>query len=118
MSENEPIRNGSESVPAATEAVEAEQICASADENEETPVIDVHAPHGGVHTWKDFWIHLGTIAAGLLIAISLEQGVEALHRLHERHQLEADLQREQSMSCRTGMRTTLPCRLAGNEVFP
>ena len=53
-----------------------------ADLKEETPVIDVHAPHGGMHTWKDFWIHLGTIAAGLLIAISLEQGVEALHRLH------------------------------------
>ena len=24
-------------------------------------MIDVHAPHGGMHTWKDFWIHLGTI---------------------------------------------------------
>jgi hypothetical protein len=65
-----------------------------ADLKEETPVIDVHAPHGGMHTWKDFWIHLGTIAAGLLIAISLEQGVEALHRLHERHQLETDLRAE------------------------
>jgi len=94
MSENEPISNGSDSVPVAAEAVEVEEICAVTNEQEETPVIDVHAPHGGVHTWKDFWIHLGTIAAGLLIAISLEQGVEALHRLHERHQLEADLQVE------------------------
>jgi hypothetical protein len=57
-------------------------------------MLDVHAPHGGVHTWKDFWIHLGTIAAGLLIAISLEQSVEALHRLHERHVLEDELRVE------------------------
>jgi hypothetical protein len=77
-----------ESIPTDPDRAEAEEI------QEETPVIDVHAPHGGVHTWKDFWIHLGTIAAGLLIAISLEQGVEALHRLHERHQLEADLHEE------------------------
>jgi hypothetical protein len=61
---------------------------------EEMPVIEVHAPHGGVHTWKDFWIHLGTITLGLLIAISLEQSVEYFHQLHQRHQLEADLQAE------------------------
>jgi hypothetical protein len=56
--------------------------------------MDVHAPQGGIHTWRDFWIHLGTITIGLLIAISLEQGVEALHRLHERHVLEHDLREE------------------------
>ena len=64
------------------------------NKSEETPVIDVHAPHGGLHTWKDFWIHLGTITLGLLIAISLEQSVEWLHRLHERGQLEEDLRSE------------------------
>src|SRR5271154_5179676 len=63
------------------------------NENEEMPVLDVHMPHA-THTWKDFWIHLGTIAAGLLIAISLEQSVEALHRLHQRHELEASLRME------------------------
>ena len=57
-------------------------------------MIDVHVPHGGLHTWKDFWIHLGTITLGLLIAISLEQSVEWLHHLHQRHQLEADLHAE------------------------
>src|SRR5579859_4676283 len=62
--------------------------------HKETPVIDVHAPHGGVHTWKDFWIHLGTIAAGLLIAIGLEQSVEALHHLHQQHHLQKDLRDE------------------------
>jgi len=59
--------------------------------HEEAPMIDVHVPHGGVRTWKDFWIHLGTITLGLLIAISLEQSVEWLHHLH---QLESDLHAE------------------------
>src|SRR5580698_9093934 len=56
--------------------------------------MDVHPPHGGIHTWRDFWIHLGTITIGLLIAISLEQSVEGLHHLHQRHQLEQDLRAE------------------------
>ena len=56
--------------------------------------MDVHAPHQPLHTWKDFWIHLGTITIGLLIAISLEQSVEGLHHLHQRHQLEEDLRAE------------------------
>ena len=59
--------------------------------------MDVHAPHHPLHTWKDFWIHLATITVGLLIAIGLEQSVEGLHRLHQRHQLEEDL--------RSGVRT-------------
>jgi hypothetical protein len=58
------------------------------------PMFDVHLPQGAAHTWKDFWIHLGTISIGLLIAIGLEQSVEAVHRLHQRHQLEEDLQTE------------------------
>jgi hypothetical protein len=53
--------------------------------------MEVHPPHHPLHSWKDFWIHLGTITAGLLIAIGMEQGVEALHRNHQRHQLERDL---------------------------
>ena len=81
MSENE-------SIPIGSESVEAEEV------REETPVIDVHAPHGGMHTWKDFWIHLGTITLGLLIAIGLEQSVEKLHHLEQRDQLEGDLHTE------------------------
>jgi hypothetical protein len=57
-------------------------------------MIDVHPPHHPLSGWKDFWIHLGTITAGLLIAICLEQSVEALHRVHQRHQLERDLHAE------------------------
>ena len=56
--------------------------------------MEVHAPHEPLHSWRDFWIHLGTITIGLLIAISLEQSVEALHHVHQRHQLEEDLRAE------------------------
>jgi hypothetical protein len=56
--------------------------------------MDVHPPHAGIHTWKDFWIHLGTITIGLLIAISLEQSVEWIHRVHEMHVLQGELRAE------------------------
>lgn len=48
-------------------------------------MLDVHAPHQPTHSWKDFFIHVGTICVGLLIAIGLEQTVEYFHH---RHQLE------------------------------
>jgi hypothetical protein len=54
-------------------------------------MLDVHPPHSPTHTWRDFFIHVGTICVGLLIAIGLEQTVEAIHHHHQRHQLEHDL---------------------------
>jgi len=56
--------------------------------------MDVHPPQGGIHTWRDFWIHLGTITIGLLIAIGLEQSVEWMHRVHEMHVLQGELRDE------------------------
>jgi len=29
-------------------------------------MLDVHPPHSPTHTWKDFFIHVGTIVVGLL----------------------------------------------------
>jgi hypothetical protein len=57
-------------------------------------MLDVHASHAGIHTWRDFFIHIATITIGLLIAIALEQFVEHLHHLHQRHQLQNDLLEE------------------------
>jgi len=57
-------------------------------------MLDVHPPHQAAHTWKDFFIHIATITVGLLIAIGLEQTVEAIHHNHQRHQLEANLHAE------------------------
>ncbi len=56
-------------------------------------MLDVHVPHP-THTWKDFFIHVGTICVGLLIAIGLEQTVEMFHHRHQLHQLEQSLDQE------------------------
>ncbi|MGA8530843.1 MAG: hypothetical protein WB622_14095 [Acidobacteriaceae bacterium] len=50
-------------------------------------MIDIHPPQKSDHTWKDFFIHIGTIAVGILIAIGLEQTVESIHEHHQRIEL-------------------------------
>jgi hypothetical protein len=57
-------------------------------------MLDVHPPHESVHTWTDFFIHIATICVGLLIAIGLEQAVEALHHRHEREVLVQEMRAE------------------------
>jgi hypothetical protein len=57
-------------------------------------MLDVHAPHEPIHTWKNFLIHIAAIVVGLLIAVSLEQAVEFFHHRHQRAELEAALARE------------------------
>ena len=57
-------------------------------------MIDVHPPHHAAATRREFFTHIATIVIGLLIAIGLEQSVEALHHHHQRHQFEADLRAE------------------------
>src|SRR5580704_10034552 len=56
--------------------------------------MDVHPPHHGIETWRDFFVHMATICLGLLIALGLEQGVEAIHRAHERHELREAMDRD------------------------
>jgi hypothetical protein len=56
--------------------------------------MEVHPPEHPIHTWRDFLIHIATIVVGLLIAIALEQSVEAIHHHHQRHQLAEDLRAE------------------------
>lgn len=58
------------------------------------PMLDVHAPHETVHTWKDFFVHIATITIGLLIAISLEQTVEHLHHRHQANEMAEKLRAE------------------------
>jgi hypothetical protein len=57
-------------------------------------MLDVHPPHAPAHTWRDFLIHIATICVGLLIAIGLEQSVEAIHHHHQREFLEEQMLRE------------------------
>jgi hypothetical protein len=57
-------------------------------------MLDVHAPHETVHTWKDFVIHIATISVGLLIAVGLEQTVEHFHHLHQLDEARRELTSE------------------------
>ena len=45
--------------------------------------MEVHPPEHGIHTWRDFLVHMGTITLGLLIALGLEAAAEALHHHHQ-----------------------------------
>jgi hypothetical protein len=46
-------------------------------------MLDVHAPHESVQTWKSFFIHISIITIGLLIALCLEKMVEFFHHRHQ-----------------------------------
>jgi hypothetical protein len=56
--------------------------------------MEVHAPHEPIHSWRDFILHIVTITIGLLIALGLEAGVEALHHRHLRNETRAKLRNE------------------------
>ena len=60
--------------------------------------MEVHPPRHAINNWRDFVLHMATIVLGLLIAISLEQSVEWLHRSEKRHQLHDDLREEMRMN--------------------
>jgi hypothetical protein len=56
-------------------------------------MLDVHAPHGPTHSWRDFLSHIAAIAIGLLLALALEKLAEYIH---ERRQL-TEARRELAM---------------------
>ena len=57
-------------------------------------MIDIHPPQHGSITRRDFFVHLGIVILGILIAIGLEQTVEALHHAHERRALIENFRQE------------------------
>jgi hypothetical protein len=63
-------------------------------------MLDVHAPHATLHTWKDFSIHLATIVIGLLIAVGLEQLVEHIHDRYKVHETRESLRQEREANGR------------------
>ena len=69
-------------------------------------MLDVHAPHEAVHTWKDFFVHIATIVVGLVIALGLEQTVEVIHHGHERSELRKTLHRESEQILKDSRNTT------------
>jgi hypothetical protein len=57
-------------------------------------MIDIHAPQHGAMTRRDILTHIAIITIGIFIAIGLEQTVEAVHHLRQRHELENNLREE------------------------
>jgi hypothetical protein len=53
---------------------------------------EIHIPRGAVHGWRDFLVHIGTIAVGLLLALALEQAVLAVHHHLQREEIEQQMQ--------------------------
>jgi hypothetical protein len=81
-------------VPTAHEVIIGPVYPFPASQEHAKPMLDVHAPHATVHTWKDFFIHLATIVIGLLIAVGLEQLVERAHDHYKVRETREALQRE------------------------
>jgi hypothetical protein len=79
-------------------AAEAPALETNAAEPAETGkdalMLDVHPPHEPIHGWKACLLHMSTIVLGLLIAIGLEQSVEAIHRARETRELRESLRLE------------------------
>ncbi len=57
-------------------------------------MLDIHPAHHAANSWKEFFVHIATIALGLLIAIGLEQTVEYAHHRHLASEARASIQRE------------------------
>src|SRR6185312_3285273 len=72
-------------------AAESENHVQTEKENE---MIDIHAPHESIHSWRDILLHLAIVVAGILIAIGLEQSVEYLHHRQQRSDLIRQLRAE------------------------
>lgn len=83
-----PEANGETELPIET------KVANTPASPEDSPMLDIHAPHEGIHTWKQYLLHMSTVVLGILIAIGLEQSVEATHRLHQRAELRESLHRE------------------------
>ena len=57
-------------------------------------MLDIHPPQHAIHGVRDFLLHLLTITVGLLIALGLENAVEALHHRNLRKEAQIILHQE------------------------
>jgi hypothetical protein len=77
--------------PAKSETAVARKDAQAANLETPQPMLEVHPPHEPIHTWKGFLIHIVAIAIGLLLALALEQTVEAVHHAHQREEIEEQI---------------------------
>ena len=71
-------------------------------QGDEGEAMDIHRPKAA-HSWREFLIEIGTIICGILIALSLEQVVEAIHRDAEVREARAALHVEIKANVATAM---------------
>jgi hypothetical protein len=57
-------------------------------------MIDIHPPQHGAMTRRDIFTHVAIVVLGIFIAIGLEQTVEYIRHIHQRHDLEDNLREE------------------------
>ncbi len=57
-------------------------------------MLDVHAPHGAAHSWRDFLVHIAAIAIGLCLALALEELAEYVHERRQLTEARRELVRE------------------------
>ena len=89
---------GANAAPTAHESNAGPAAASATNQENAVPMLDVHAPHDAVRTWKDFFIHIAAIAVGLLIAIGLEQTVEYFHHRHQVAEIRRSLAEERRMN--------------------
>ena len=55
--------------------------------------MDIHKPKAA-HSWREFLTEIGTIVCGILIALGLEQAVEAAHWAEKVHEARETIHHE------------------------
>lgn len=77
--------------------------------------MEIHKPHAA-KTWREFAVELGTITAGILIALTLEQVMESQHASHRAREARENIRVEiadnlGSMEVRMGIEQCISTRL-------
>jgi hypothetical protein len=98
MPDEQPIPADSIAVPETAQALPSSEASEPQPCEEPTAMLDVHPAHHAASTWKDFFIHIATIVLGLLIAVSLEQGVEYIHHRRELAEARKELVTERKIN--------------------
>jgi hypothetical protein len=93
MSDDQPI--AADPAIAAPETAQAAELPIQTETaKEHAPMLDVHPAHHAASTWREFFIHIATIAIGLLLAVGLEQTVEYVHHRRELTEARRELAEE------------------------
>jgi hypothetical protein len=56
--------------------------------------MEIKHPANPIHSWRDFFIHMGTVGAGLVLALGFEQAVNAVRHHHQVSELRGALRQD------------------------